>query len=304
LGEITEALRLARHERAREEQHRSEVDDAATTAVAPRRPELPLAEKLASTEAAPRPAPPRSDEPTVEISRAKAGEWVARSLLVAHPLAECFRGFAIRVRLATEARPNPMVMVTSAVRREGKTTVACNLALALASMAAERRVALVDLDLHRPGVAAALGILPSVGLERVLEGQASVASARICTDIPALDVFAIGRPRSHAHDIFSSRRFRDVAAELAQGYDAVVIDTPPVLLLPDVALIAPHVGGWIAVVRAGNTPRSAFREMLGALPGDRLIGCFLNEAILSRHARYGYYHGEPDAPAAEGSAAG
>jgi Mrp family chromosome partitioning ATPase len=248
--------------------------------------------------------PARSGETTVGISRAKAGEWVPRTVLLAHPLADCFRQFAIRVRAAVEASSNPTVMVTSALRLEGKTTVSCNLALALASMAGERRVALVDLDLHRPGVARALGILPGVGLERVLDGESPLASARIQTDIPALDVFAIARPRPHAHGVLSGRRLREVVAELAGGYDAVVIDTPPVLLLPDVSLIAPHVGGCIAVVRAGNTPRSAFREMLEGLPADRLIGCFLNGASLPRHARYGYYYGDPDPPAAEDPAAG
>jgi len=304
LGEITEALRRARREVSRDHPRLGQVYDGGAREVSPERSMTLPAEREVPAAQEPDPGPSLPDERTVEISRVKTGEWVARSVLVAHPFAESFRQFAIRVRLFVEGRRNPAVLVTSALRREGKTTIACNLALALASMAAERRVALLDLDLHRPGVAAALGIRPPVGIESTLDGEAMLASTRTRTDVPALDVFAVRSPRPHAHAVFSSRRFRDVMAELTTGYDAVVVDAPPVLPLPDVSLIAPEVGGCIAVVRAGNTPRSAFREMLGVLPGDRLIGCFLNDAILSRSARYDYYHQAPDAPAAEDSAAG
>jgi Mrp family chromosome partitioning ATPase len=246
------------------------------------------------------------EEPIIPISRVKTGDWIARAVLVdqQHVISECFRHFAIRVRPAIEARVSRTVMVTSALRQEGKTTTACNLALALASMAAERRVALVDLDLHLPAVARGLGIEPAVGLERVLDGEVSLEAARICTDIEALDVFAVARSRPRAHEVFSSRRFADLMKVLSEGYDAVVVDTPPVLVLPDVALLAPHVGSCIAVVRAGATPRSAFREMLGALPAERLIGCFLNDARLPRHTRYGdlYRHADDEAAAAAAAA--
>ncbi|TFG91972.1 MAG: hypothetical protein E4H11_10060 [Myxococcales bacterium] len=166
-------------------------------------------------------------------------------------------------------------------------------------------MALVDLDLHRPDVARSLGIQPRVGLERVLDGEASLGSARICTDIPALDVYAASDPRSNAHDVFSRSRFPEVMRTLAAAYDVVVVDTPPVLLLPDVALIEPYVDTAVAVVRSGSTPRSAFRELLEELPQDRLIGCFLNDARMSRHARQGYsYPDDDDERIAASAAAG
>jgi receptor protein-tyrosine kinase len=288
VGEITEALR-----RAREEPRPSGLADGERRAGGGGA-QSPAAPGDADSAASLPPPPARApDEPIVAIARAKAADWVARAVCVEpqHAPAECFRQFALKVRRAIEGRPDRRVLVTSALRLEGKTTAACNLALALASMPAERPVALVDLDLHRPRIARGLGIHPTVGFERVLDGEASLDSARIRTEIPALDVFAIGRSRPQAHELFARRRFRDLLEALAAGYDAVVIDTPPALLVPDVALIAPHVGACLAVVRAGSTPRSAFRELLGLLPRDRLIGCFLNDARLPRHARrYGDYH--------------
>ncbi len=201
------------------------------------------------------------------------------------------------MRPEIERRRNPTLLVTSALRLEGKTTTACNLALALASMAADRRIALVDLDLHRPGIAVGLGLCPTVGFERVLAGESSLPSARMRTDLASLDVFAVAKPPPMAHEILSHRRLPTLLASMARSYEAVIIDTPPALLVPDVALIAPHTGACLAVVRAGITYRSAFREMLALLPEDRLIGCFLNAARLSRHARRYVDYSEPDVEA-------
>jgi capsular exopolysaccharide synthesis family protein len=292
VGEITDALRRARAERSRADDRPPAPPEPA----APDPPFVPFATPAPGSvrnDVAPDRLPARaSDHEIVAIPSAKSGDWAARAVLIdpAHGIAVSFRHFAIRVRSQLEAMGARGVLVTSPLRREGKTTTACNLALALASMAAEGRVALVDLDLHRPSVARGLGIHPKVGLERALEGRASLASVRICTQLPALDVFAAVDPHSQVHELLSSARFKQLIATLARSYDAVVVDAPPVLLLPDVALIVPQVETCVAVVRAGNTPRSAFREMLGSLPRERLIGCFLNDARLPRHSRYGYYH--------------
>jgi Mrp family chromosome partitioning ATPase len=81
----------------------------------------------------------------------------------------------------------------------------------------------------------------------------------------------------------------------------VICDAPPTLPVPDVELIAGHVGVCMPVVRAGWTPRAAFRDLLEHLPEAKVIGVFLNHARLSRHERrYAYYHQDEagdDAPA-------
>jgi len=302
LGEITDALRRARLEQGSGAPGAGEPTSSAAWAGAVSRPPPRPTDAGARAPALP---PRAADAPVATFPRAKLGDWAARALLVEprHAVAESFRAFAIRVRPIIAARAQRTVLVTSALRREGKTTTACNLALALASMAAERRIALLDLDLHRPSVARGLVVRPSVGIERVLDGEVPLAAARLATEFASLDVFAAERARPHAHEALSGRSLREVLGELSSAYDVVVIDTPPMLILPDVSLIAPHVGACIAVVRARSTPTSAFREMLSRLPSDLLIGCFLNDARLSRHARYDYtYH--DDAAAADAAAAG
>ena len=278
MGEITDALRRARREA-------TAAAALPADAAPPTRPGAPA-----------EPAP--TTGPTAEIPRTTSARWTARAVLVAeqHVVAEGYRQFALQVRPLIESRANRCVLVTSALRLEGKTTTASNLALALASLAAERRIALVDLDLRRPSIARGLGIRPEVGIGRVLAGEATVAAARIRTDVPALDVFAVEKPRKNAHELLAGQRLPQVLEELREGYDTVVIDGPPVLLVPDPLLILPHVGACIVVARSGLTFRSAFREMLSRLPEGRLIGCFLNDAPVPRHARRyaSYYYGSGD----------
>jgi capsular exopolysaccharide synthesis family protein len=288
VGEITDALRRARGE-------------APAPLPGPARPEPRAAEPAGAPSRRSAPAEPAPEPgPIAEVPRTLASGSTARAVVVPekHVVAESFRQFALQVRPLIERRANRCVLVTSALRLEGKTTTASNLALALASLAAERRVALVDLDLRRPSIARGLGIRSRVGIGRVLAGEASLADARIRTDVPALDVFTVEKPRPNAHELLAGQRLPQVLDELRAGYDTVVIDGPPVLLVPDPLLILPHVGACIAVARSGLTLRSAFREMLSRLPQDRLIGCFLNDAPVPRHARrYAAYHyGSEDQP--------
>ena len=254
-------------------------------------------EPEAGSEAVSAPATRGAPTDGAKIPRSKGNGWVARVVLAESqtPAAECFRRFALQVRSEIERRSNSTLVVTSPLRQEGKTTTACNLALALASMAADRRIALLDLDLHRPGIAAALGLERVVGIEGVLTGERELSEARTSTELPSLDVFAVTRSRPMAHEILASAKLQTILTSLAASYDAVIIDTPPALLVPDVGLIAPHTGASLAVVRAGVTYQSAFREMLDLLPEDHLIGCFLNDARLPRHGRrYDSYHDEPE----------
>ena len=151
-------------------------------------------------------------------------------------------------------------------------------------------IALVDLDLRRPAVRRALGGSPRAGFEAVLSNRAPLDAARMRTDQPSLDVFPVIEPVSDAHELLGSPLLASAMRELTSRYDIVVYDAPPVLPVPDVPLVMPYVGACVLVVRAGETHRSAFRDMLELLPREKLIGTFLNDAAQPRHARkYQYY---------------
>lgn len=240
---------------------------------------------------------PPADPGPVAIPRTREGSWISRAVLVEPrgPVAERYRHFSLRVLRELEREGARSVLVTSALRDEGKSTTACNLALALASIAAGRRIALIDLDLRRPEVVRGMGITPRVGIERVLSGGASLESARIRTDLPSLDLFLAREPTAQAHELLAGPELPQLLRELSDGYEAVVCDTPPVLLFPDTPLVAAHVGAWVAVARAGVTRHSTFREMLELMPRDGLIGSFLNHVRLPHrsHSYTGYYEDPP-----------
>jgi non-specific protein-tyrosine kinase len=212
--------------------------------------------------------------------------WKSRVVCVdgEEVFAEAFRHLALRIRRECVARGTSSVLVSSAVAREGKTLTACNLALGLASMQKEGRVALVDFDLRSPSVAASIGIDPGRGFEKVLRGELPVRSAAVHVG-ESLDVYPGAAPVRSAHEVLAGPAVADALDELALRYAFVVCDGPPALPVPDVELLVPHVGACCVVVRSGVTSRSALRELVERLPPQKLIGSFLNEARVPRHFR-------------------
>jgi Mrp family chromosome partitioning ATPase len=270
MGEITEALR-----RAREQQRPS--SEPAT----PPGPE--------SLRAATPPAAPRE---TVELSVERDTGWAARAVVIdarGH-LAEAMRHLALKIRAELERRRVRSFAVTSPLRGEGKTTLACDLALALASVSRGRSVALVDLDLRSPRVAADLGIHPTAGVDSFLLGQARLEDVCVSIEKPALDVYPTRIPQGEAHELLVLPSMGILARELERRYTTVVYDTPPTLLVPDMRILLQHVPAFVAVSRFGVTRQRALKAMLELLPREPFLGGVLNGGPLPSHASsYGYY---------------
>jgi capsular exopolysaccharide synthesis family protein len=298
MGEIADALRRAR---TKKRASGDEGPNAERVSLAARkaRGELALAASSPPETTAlgiPDLSLPESpgEEGGAEIATAsrRKGARAAREVLVHRggPAAECYRQFALRVRRELEHRGAKSLLLIGALREEGKTTTACNLALALASMAGGRRMALVDLDLRRPSIATALGVPVETGIETVLRGQAPLRAACIRTDVRQLDLFLVGRAQGSPEDLLAGPICAAVLQALEEAYATVVIDTAPVLLVPDAPLLAVQAGAWVLVARAGRTRTHSIRATLEALPREKLIGNFLNEGKPPVHAKqYGYY---------------
>ena len=272
MGEISEALRRARLER----EARVEAPLGVREALASREPRKPAG----------------AAGPRASIERARTGPWPARAVLVEgqRAVAEGFRQLAVRVEQELAARGRKSLLVSSAHREEGKTLTSCNLALALASLEADRRVALVDLDLRKPSVARVLGIDARVGLEHVLRGGLPMAEVCVQTDIASLDVYPARKPDRDAHQLLTTPAFEGMLRELESRHSTVIFDMPPILAVPDVALIASRIGACLIVVRAGSTRRKALEDALRPLPEDALIGVFLNDArVRGGRLRYQEY---------------
>lgn len=274
MGEISEALKRARENSQRD----------ATPVSAP------------ALREAPRPplAPHRDAANAVAIPEREDGGWNARVVLVAPrgEFAESYRHFAIRLQRALKERGARSVIVTSAARGEGKTTTACNLALALASVSSGRRIALLELDLRRPSAARSLGITVPTGIQHVLAEGAALAEACAHTQLPELDLYLATEPARDPLGAISAATTGGLIRDLSRHYDLLVIDTPPVLPVPDVPILAAHADAILLVARNGISRRAALRETIESIGPEKIVGVFLNEGTTPRHRRYNYgYYG-------------
>ena len=204
--------------------------------------------------------------------------WQARAVWVAprSPFAEAFRDLALRIRQQLAREEGTSILVTSGLPGEGKTVTPAISRWRWPPSPPTEPVALVDFDLRVPGVGPALGLRPRVGIESVLRGELPLEAAAVVTDT-GVHVYPVASPARAAHELLARSELGDVMKRLEASYRWVICDSPPLLLVPDAQLLAPHVGACIAVVRAGRTRRAALAELAERLPNDRMVGFFLND---------------------------
>jgi succinoglycan biosynthesis transport protein ExoP len=210
-------------------------------------------------------------------------------------ISEAFRALRTSLLLSQADHPPQVILVTSALPREGKTTAAVNLAVTLAQLG--DRTLLVDSDLRKPGIRRALNLTigKDVGLSSYLAGVTSLEEATIqhptITNLSALTTGPV--PPSPA-DLLSSHRMREAIAELRRRFKFIVIDSPPVMAATDAVILSALTDGVLLVVRSGETPKEAFtrtRDLLAAVK-CRLLGVVLNAVDSSApdyYYSYRYY---------------
>jgi len=196
----------------------------------------------------------------------------------------------------TRAMVDNLVMVTSALPKEGKTFTTVNLAITLA---AERglNVLLIDCDVVRPSLDAMFERAPREGLLDYLSGKVKRASDVMCRchDIPNLCVMFAGHPAPNSPELISSGRMTDLLTELSTRFPdrIIVIDTPPVLGAPEAAALAPYMHQAIVVVAAGQTDRHELRKTLDGISTCKSISLLFNKAPKWHEVDYSpyYYYG-------------
>lgn len=204
-------------------------------------------------------------------------------------LVEQYRRLAAGLHLAQIERPIKIVMVASAVPSEGKTLTATNVALTL-SHSFKRRVLLIDADLRRPSMHAVFALPNGWGLNDALKAGAG-RPPPIVPVSPRLSVMLAGRPDPDPIGALTSDRMRGILADAANTYEWIVIDTPPVGLLPDAHLLAGMVDTALLVIRAGTTPFSLIERAVEAIGRERIHGVVLNRVQQGAAAAgYTYYH--------------
>lgn len=215
-----------------------------------------------------------------------------RLIVLTEPTAaECEQYRMLRTQLfhAAEKRQTQVVVITSALAGEGKTSTTLNLALAVAQ-SKESRVLVIDGDLRRPNVASYLGMRPKLGLSEVLKGEIEPLDSIVCLDEPELYVLPISRESSNPTELLSSERFAETIKELRDYFDFILIDSPPVMPFADSRLLSNHSDAVILVVRAGKAHYETVEKAAEALPSGRILGVVLNDAQHIRETDYYDYY--------------
>jgi capsular exopolysaccharide synthesis family protein len=233
--------------------------------------------------------------PKVQAGVAQPGTSLVLTSRTTHEFGEAYRSLRTALAFSHSNEGGKVVLVTSSQPLEGKTTTACNIAIALAL--GGERVLLIDADLRRPNVAKTLGIETGAGLSNLLTAQTSPKDAVRTTDTENLWVMTSGPVPPNPSELLASDRMRMVLDAENSWFDWIVVDAPPVLAVTDAVLMAPMASGVAFVVRSEMTPQRHVKRALETLMTGqpRLLGLVLNGVDLERNKYYysryyGYEH--------------
>jgi succinoglycan biosynthesis transport protein ExoP len=205
-------------------------------------------------------------------------------------MAESYRALRTSLLLTSVGAPPKVIMITSALPQEGKSTTSINCAVVLAQKGT--RVLLIDADLRRPSIHKTLGMGPRSGLSNVLTGSATLQQTIQPSKIlPNLFILPAGTPPPNPAELLASSNMKDVLEELRGQYDHVVIDTPPTLSVTDAVVLSPRADAIVLVIRSGQTTKQALRRARDILTqvNAKVSGVLLNAVDLSSPDYYYYY---------------
>ena len=181
-----------------------------------------------------------------------------------------------------------VVLVTSAMKSEGKSITSLNLAISYAQM--NKRVLLVDCDLRRPKIARLLDMRSNVGLSNVLVSPELKGKAILNTHVPGLQVLLAGDVPPNPSELLGSARMQRLLEELGNSYDYIILDSSPVNMVTDASVLIPYCSGVLLVVRAGQSDRGAVRSAVEQLEYSqaKILGFVLNGVDMEKRNKYSY----------------
>jgi exopolysaccharide/PEP-CTERM locus tyrosine autokinase len=278
--------------------------DSSALGRAPKGPELDLIERsmasvlvmppAAASQAAGRTAGPAATEAASRAPRIARSVTLDRARLRERGLiapggersatAESFRRIKRRILAnAVNSKANPpanLILVTSALAGEGKSFCTINLALSIA-LEVDHSVLLIDADVRKPSMPDLLGLKAGKGLmDLLVDRRLDMSEVLYRTDIGKLTLLPAGTFQANATELLASAATQELLAEMAARYRdrIVILDSPPLLLASETAVLASAVGQVIVVVESGKTTESALKEALGLIDSRRLTGLILNKS--------------------------
>ena len=205
-------------------------------------------------------------------------------------MAESYRALRTSLLLSSVGGPPKIILITSALPQEGKTTTSLNCAIVLAQKGS--RVLLIDADLRRPSIHKTMGVGPRTGLSNVLTGSAALQPTTVpFPALPMLHVLPAGTPPPNPAELLASAKMREILEELKEQYDHIVIDTPPTLSVTDAVIMSQTADAVVLVIRSGQTTKQALRRARDILlrVNAKVSGVLLNAADLHSPDYYYYY---------------
>jgi succinoglycan biosynthesis transport protein ExoP len=219
-------------------------------------------------------------------------------------VSEAFRALRTSLLLSQPDRPPQIILVTSALPHEGKTTAAVNIGVTLAQLGDS--TLLIDGDLRKPGVSRALSMTDGkhAGLSSYLAGVTALDLLTVPhPSIRNLHAIPTGPIPPNSADLLSSHRLAEMMCELRKRYKFIVIDSPPIMAATDAVILSALADGVLLVVRSGETPKEAFtrtRDLLHSVK-SRVLGVVLNAVDSSSSDYYYSYRYYPYAYGADRS---
>jgi succinoglycan biosynthesis transport protein ExoP len=212
--------------------------------------------------------------------------------VIAKPLslyAEAVRTLRTAIEMSNVDSPPRIVMVTSSVPAEGKSSI--SLSLAAATQKAGKSTIIIDLDLRRPVIGTRMGVSPEQGIVDYLLGNADLRSVIQIDPVSGVHFIpCVSSSIANAPDLLASERLASTIRQLAKHYDLVVLDSAPVMAASDARRLAQLVDKIVYVVEWNKTPResvtAAFAELAEA--SGKMAGIVFSKADMARFGEYNY----------------
>lgn len=203
------------------------------------------------------------------------------------PISEQYRLIRTNILYSSVDKQIKTIVITSPNQEEGKSTVACNLAIVLAQK--EKKVLLIDADLRKPNLHIAFNVSNYRGLTDVLTKNAELEDAIISTHIPNLYILPSGFLPPNPSELLDSNKMEQLIEKLSTMADYVIFDTPPILLITDPQLIAKNCDGVVMVVLSGKTQKAQVTSAKHLLEktNSKLLGVVLNKVESNTMSYYG-----------------
>ncbi|MBI5204611.1 MAG: polysaccharide biosynthesis tyrosine autokinase [Nitrospirae bacterium] len=206
-------------------------------------------------------------------------------------IAEAYRTVRTGIILSAAGEPPRVLLVTSTVPEEGKTTTSANLAIAMAQMG--EKVLVIDGDMRRHNLHEVFNLDNTIGISDIIVGRETLASAvKYIEGMPNMNVITGGTLAPNPSELLGSNRMKELLAAMREKYDRVIIDSPPLMACSDSLVLSKLSDGVIIVIWGGVTSRGIIKKAGQSLLGvnAKILGVVLNKIVITKRNSYYYPH--------------